>query len=97
MKRNENSEILFDLNDEGELVDALKSLYKETKIGKEYSEDYYAGDEDSVDTNKLLSAVDTLFPRQRRPRHGEPVGRRPEHAHSIRANSTQGPGRGRAP
>jgi hypothetical protein len=62
MQRNEDSEIVFNLNDESELLDALKSLYKETKIGKQYAEDYYAGDEDSVDTNKLLSAVDILFP-----------------------------------
>lgn len=61
MKRSDSGEVLFNLNDEGELVDALKSLFKETQVGKKFRAEYYDGDPDGKETQKLLDAVEMLF------------------------------------
>jgi hypothetical protein len=62
MKRNEETqEILFDLNDDQECSEALKSLYEETEIGQRYISEFYDGDEDGKNQRKILRATDTLF------------------------------------
>jgi hypothetical protein len=65
MKRHEEtSEILFDLHDETEWIDALKSLFKETEIGQEYRRDFYIRENSQEDADKLLDAVEILSPRE---------------------------------
>jgi hypothetical protein len=61
MKYNDESEILFNLDDEGDCADAFKSLYEETAIGQRYIAEFYDGDKDGKNQRKILRAVDTLF------------------------------------
>lgn len=62
MKRNSNSEILFDLQDEKELIDALKSLTTETAVGRKYKDECYTRELGNEHTEQILNAVDILFP-----------------------------------
>jgi hypothetical protein len=63
MTRNEETgEILFDLQNDQEWIDALKSLFKETEIGQQYKSDYYVKENSQSDADQLLDAVEILFP-----------------------------------
>jgi hypothetical protein len=63
MKRSEETgEILFNLQNDQEWIDALKSLFKETEIGQQYKSDYYVKENSQSDADQLLDAVEILFP-----------------------------------
>jgi hypothetical protein len=61
MKYDSNHQILFNLNDDSECRDAFDSLRAETLIGQRYAAEFYDGDKDNKNRNKILRAVAMLF------------------------------------